>query len=301
MDLILSGKNYDPEAKPFLDIHGNYVHSYELEKLKSEPICKDFIETVKPIDTSKTTSNDPFVSAKFFQFDATTTKRLTDNCKANGTTVQGALSTAIMLAHLNYKNTLSGKFINSCPCNMRPYVMASNAVSKDDIICGSAALIWEYDVSPSETMWQAVEKTSGAIKKALEEKYGLKWWIKLENSMPVQAYSCMSSSMGIVSLSSNDDESTPLENLKLNDLRFLGSNYRLPPGIAGTMIHAFTFMNRFTMSFNYTYPSLSNEWAEIFSRNVWTVLEIMASTKSGKGENDICFKDLIDKLEKHHN
>ena len=275
------------ESLAFLDVHGNYNHSYDLDELKNEPTIKDIIESVKPIGES---TEPPLITSNFFQFDEATTNSLVTECKKNSVTIQAVLSTAIMLSHLNYrKETSGGKFLNSCPCNMRSYL---SGINSEEIICGSAALIWEYDVDLSEPFWSVAQKTNASLKSAIASNYGFKWWVKLANSIATQSYSVMGSSMGIVSL--NEDK---LKRIKINDLRFLGSSYKLPPSIAGTMVHAFTFMNRFTMNFSYTFPALSEKWGRTYSENIWSILKHVAEGKLDKTN----LKEIIGQLEKHDN
>lgn len=295
LDSILSGDQPKVESKEFYDIHGNYEHSFDLNELKTEPVVTEIFESVKASDSDDNKdleSTSPTVTciSNFFQMDEATTKKLIVECKKYNVTIQSILSTATMLAQLNNKNLPENPatFFNSCPCCMRPYVAP---LKHDDIVCGSAALIWPYRVNLSDSFWTVAQQTKDSIRDCIANKSAFKWWVKLANSIPTQPYSIMSSSMGIVSL--NDDS---FRNLRIKDMRFLGSAYSLNSTACGVMTHAFTFKNRFTMNFSFTFPILSETWGQTFSGNMWRVLELAAN---GKLDEKTCLKDVIDKMEKH--
>lgn len=281
-------KDLEVESRDFLDVHGNYDHSFDLEELKKEPIIEKFLEPVQVLHYQDETK--PFINSKFFQLDELATKNLINNCKTNNSTIQAALSTAMMICLINSKEKLEEKitFVNSCPCNMRSYL---KDVSSQDIICGSSALIWSQNISlANDLVWNLVKENTEKIKMKLNENHGLKWWLKLKNSINFQKFSIMSSSMGVVSM-----DETKLKNFKIVDLRFLGSAYNVTPGNAGIMTHAFTFLDRFTFNFSYTYPALDEKWAQIFSNNLNLILRHLANQES------LCTKlqDLLDSLEKY--
>lgn len=284
------GEKPNVEPKEFLDIHGKYEHSYSLDELKSEPVVADIVESVKATDSTPSSSSNPFVNSEFYQMDEATTKGLIAECKKHNVTIQSLLSTAEMLSHLNNKNVTSDEatFYNSCPCCMRPYVAP---LKHDDIVCGSAALIWPYRVDLAESFWAVTQQTKESIRECLEGKYGFKWWIKLANSIATQPYSIMSSSMGVVSLNESSFRA-----LKINDMRFLGSAYTLNSAMCGIMTHVFTFKNRFTMNFSYTYPVLSDTWAQTFAGNIWRLLNMVAQ---GKLDDNVNLKSIIDQMVKH--
>lgn len=290
--MVLDGNgNVNVQSRPFLDIHKHYEHNFNLDDLKKEPIVEKYMEPVKPISESEET---PFADSKFFQFDEPTTKALIDACKKHDTTVQSALSTAVMIAMINYRTSSNltdpVQFVNSCPCNMRSTL--GGDLTQEDMVCGSAALIWSHEPKPDDKLWDLVKFTGQQIKNCLNSNYGFKWWIKLVNSLPFQPYTIMSSSMGVVSI-----DETKLKHVKLNDLRFMGSATQLAPKTAGIMTHAFTFLNRFTFNFSYTYPALSMDWAQTFADNIAEVLKLLAANDKAEHLN---LAQLIGQLKKHN-
>jgi hypothetical protein len=274
LDSILSDSvENDIKSRIFHNIHGNY-DIFDLDSLKKEKLIDNTIEGLKPLSLlSDDSSINPIIESVFHQLNENLTKSLIENCKKNKPTIQGVLSTALALSLLKDKlDNLSDepiRLVNSCPCNMRD--MLKPKLEKEDIVCGSAALIWLDEINASSVLWDLALNTTNSIKKARDDNYGYKWWIKLKNSIPFQQYSIMGSSMGVVTLNENE-----LKNLKIIDLRFLGSAYSLPKNSASCMTHAFTFLNKFTFNLSYTYPGLSKLWADNFSNNILVILEYFA-------------------------
>ncbi|CAF0719677.1 unnamed protein product [Brachionus calyciflorus] len=285
LDSVLSENNLAVESKQFLDIHESYVHNFNLDELRKEPIIENFMSPVEAMDKENTSN--PFISSKFYQFDEHVTKSLIEMCKKNNTTIQAALSTAVMVALMNSKRNVEDKtkFVNSCPCNMRSYL---KDVCADDMICGSAALTWQQEVYKEDNLWNIVRDNTEKIKNCVNLNDGLKWWVKLVNSIKSQGYSIMSSSMGVISIDKP-------KNFEFKDLRFMGSAYEMVPNVAGIMTHAFTFLDRFTFNFSYTYPALNNQWAEIFSENINQVLLHFLNDESEK----MNLKNLLETLRRH--
>jgi hypothetical protein len=259
---------------PFLDIHKKYEHSFDLNELRIQPRITSFLEPVQTKINLDEIKERALVESEFVQLDEQTTRCLIKNCKTNNCTIQGVLSTALILALINdRKKSLDTriKAVNSCPCNMRAYLN----ISSENLVCGSAALIWEHEIDPNDSLWDLAAQTTAHIKQKLSESYGFKWWVELVNSIAPQSFSIMSSSMGLVSLNE-----TSLRNFRINDLRFLGSTYSSSVKSVSVMTHAFTFKDRFTFNCSYTYPSLSKEWAKYFTLNVRKILEFYASNES---------------------
>lgn len=90
------------------------------------------------------------------------------------------------------------------------------------------------------------------------------------------------------------DESK-LNNIKIKELKFLGSANDVALGTAGIMTHAFTFLEKFTFNFSYTYPALDGRWAQIFSNNLVLILRHLANQDS----MDTKLKNLSNSLEKY--
>ena len=199
------------------------------------------------------------------------------NCKKNKSTVQGALSTALAISLLSEKVCeteldfeKTDNLVNSCPCNMRDTI--GPKLSNEELVCASALLTWPQEMSGHMRLWDMVAMTTNQIRHAREKKQGLTWWVKLQNSIPTQPFSMMSSSMGLINLNE-----TALKNFKLVDVRFLGANDNLPAGAVSCMTHASTCLGKFTFTLSYTYPELSAEWGKNFASNVLRVLEYFAS------------------------
>jgi len=276
LDLTLEGKadEQSVESLLFLDIHKNYEHSFDLNELHKQSRITNFLDPVQTKINLDETKECALVESEFVQLDEQTTFSLIKNCKTNNCTIQGVLSTALILSLINdRKKSLDTriKAVNSCPCNMRAYL----SISRDNLVCGSTALIWEQEIDPKDSLWDLVAQTTAHIKQKLSENYGFKWWVELASSVAPQSFSIMSSSMGLVSLNE-----TSLRNFKINDLRFLGSAYQSSVKSVSIMTHAFTFKDRFTFNCSYTYPSLSKEWAKCFTLNVRKILEFFASNES---------------------
>ena len=194
-----------------------------------------------------------------------------------------------MIALINEKmESLSEviKCVNSCPCNMREIITPK--LTNEDIVCGSAALNWYQEARPTDRLWDLATKATQGIRGKLSENYGHKWWVRIVTGCPIQSYSMMSSSMGVLKFNE-------LKNVKMIDLRFLGSNYALPAGAAGVMTHAFTFLGRFTYNISYTYPALNEEWSKNFADNVYKIISYYASREQ---ENSTTLDEIFKKLTK---
>jgi hypothetical protein len=166
---------------------------------------------------------------------------------------------------------LSENLYLSSKGNMRELV--NPKLTNDDIVCGSAALIWSQDIAANDHLWDLASFATKRIRELRNENYGLKWWVELSNGIMPQPYSIMSSSMGIVSLNESQ-----FKRLRIRDLRFLGSAYEVQFESVACMTHAITFRDRFTFNFSYTYPALTREWAKNFSENMTKVLKLFSSS-----------------------
>ena len=216
------------------------------------------------------------ISAKFYQFDKETSEKIITNCRLNKLTVQGVLCVAVMnglLSSQKHDFSTSNKFISLVPCNMRASI--SDSLTNDDLLCASAGLTVIQDVSSDSTLMSLASDVSLNLKKLIDKKEGIKWWTKLKNSIPIQPYSIMSSSIGNISL-----EESLLKNIKINDVRFMGGASSVPENTASVMTHIFTFNGRLTLTFCFTYPVLSENFADEFVKHELDVFKFFSSNSN---------------------
>ena len=82
-----------------------------------------------------------------------------------------------------------------------------------------------------------------------------------------------------------------LKNIQINDLRFMGGASKVPENWANCMTHIFTFENRLTITFCYTYPALSRDWANEFFEQELTAFKFFASSS----DSDMTLDDFLNK------
>ena len=289
LDLVLANIDVNVETRNFEDIHKEYNTKHvDMEALKNEVvISENYLPSLKPIPDKE--DSEPILSAEFYQFDEETTKNLVQNCRQHNATVQGAVSIATLVGLLyTHKTDVSNsrvKCINSVPCNMRGLIEPK--LSSEDCVCGSAALIWAQDVKGDDALWTLVTNATKNIHELRDTGYGLKWWMKIVNSLPMQQYSIMSSSIGLIDLKEQS-----LKKITLNDVRMMGGSYKLMKNNAGNMTHVFTSLNRLTVVMSYTYPALSKEWARKFACIQSLVLNYFANKDTG-----MTLKSILDEFE----
>lgn len=282
LDAILSDNELKVESRNFEDIHKQYDTSkFDIEALKNEIVIKseDFLSAIKPIP-DENEKCEPIIFGEFYQFDEQTTANLIQNCRKHNATVQGVISTASLISLLlvekqDIKENEIIKCINSVPCNMRSLIHPK--LSNEDIVCGSAALTWPQDIKGSDDLWELAANATKSIHELRNSDHGYKWWIKIANSCPIQQYSIMSSSIGLVELNEH-----LLKNISLNDIRMIGGTYGLAKDSAGNMTHAFTSLNKLTVVMSYTYPPLNKAWAKTFASRQSNILKYFAKPEEIK-------------------
>lgn len=99
---------------------------------------------------------------------------------------------------------------------------------------------------------------------------------------------------GVLSIGENQ-----LKKLNITDLRFMLSmsseKFRQTPIDQidnSTNVFAFTFKNRLRLAFQFSYPSLSLSWGEVYARNIYNILHCFSET----GNSDLSLKSLVSTL-----
>lgn len=146
LDSLLAHKELDKVVtKPFLEVHKNFEHLYDVEAVKSEPLKQDdkhlAFGQIKAFETDEdnlSTFKTSFF-AHFWQMSSHQTQLLLDKCKEHNSTVQGVLSVAKMICLLNEtckpceNEPFHVEVLNSIPCDMRYYF----GLQSDDLIKGT--------------------------------------------------------------------------------------------------------------------------------------------------------------------
>ena len=227
--------------------------------------------------------NDPaVVSAIWFEFDEEKTKKLIDVCKRHNVTIQAAVSCAEMLGvAINYlSNTnLPHHMLIWAPVNIRPYVIPP--ISNEHSVNGSSTIIWEQDLRSDISLWQLLQDTTEAIKNALASQYPLKFRYDVqffpELLNKTNPFTFMASSVGKCPIRSE------YRGFKLHGVKLIAGAYdACRVSSAGMLAHAYTVQDRFTITFGYTNPSFSPQWAMNFCKIMEKFLTELSSDKDEK-------------------
>lgn len=290
LDCILTNSPAKYNERKFIDLHKSYNPTFELNTLSSDLIdTENILNGVTLNPEAEKSKSVPIISANFFQFDENTTLNLIKNCKNYRTTIQGVVSMAALIALLDSKDydvSNNVKAYQGVPCNMRQFV--NPKLDSDDLVCGSALLTWMQIVDGQKSLWDLANEATKNIHTKRDENEGIRWWLKLKNSIPTQPYAIMSSSIGVIDINDNY-----LNRIKFNDIRILGSAYNVSAAWPGCMTHVFTCKSKLTIVFSYTYPALSNEWAARFADVEQKVLRYYADHRY---EEDKLLKDFLKEL-----
>lgn len=231
---------------------------------------------------------------EFYQFDDAFTMNLIKNCRLYKSTIQGVLSAVTNICFINECIDMSGldnetEVLSACPINMRHKL----GLQEDDLVFGGSSLFWRQKISgKNEPIWTLVRNTTENVHKLKNSNNGFDWWIKVSNKIPYEDVCIKSSSIGVINIGEKD-----LVNIKIEDLAFSSGNYRLIPNIDNfIIIHAFTFMNKFTITMAYNYESLGKKWGEHFFGNLIKILDYLSKNSSDK----ITISD-VSKLIKRYN
>lgn len=188
--MILSGDETSISSKtsiksnPFLDIHNSFKHPFDLDLLRCEPIYEcQFQHYISKLDRHETKNTDSDLLkvsyySIFKEFDEETSRRLFDNCKRNGTTIQGVLciSRAIWLINekLGLSNCLSeGKiseveYLDNVIMDNRYYF----GLSQDDVFNGAATISWILSLKFDGDLWKMASDISNDIKQFRADNSG---------------------------------------------------------------------------------------------------------------------------------
>lgn len=180
MDLIILGKEIPSvTSKPFLDIHNNLEHPYNIDELKLEkPHECQFQLYLNKLDRHET-NHDNLSAVKtpyyciFKELDESESRSLFENCKLNATTVQGILSVAKAIWIINEKLDLSKAtdpidYENMVVMDMRYYF----GLSSEDVFKGASTITWPEVFDLDENLWKLATKTSEIIKKSRNDNQG---------------------------------------------------------------------------------------------------------------------------------
>jgi hypothetical protein len=241
---------------------------------------KDFLPPLKPQSNLDPNSPAP-VSAVWFEFDKKKTKEFLTTCKKHNSSVQAAITCAEMLGVAINSLSLSPlpqHMLIWIPVNLRPYV--NPPISNENSVCGSSAGVWEQDLGSEISLWDLVKETTQCIKNALESKYPLKFRFDVQNHSNLMTepnpFTFMASSVGLTPIRGE------YRGFKLHGVKVIAAAYDLPRvQSAGMVAHAYTVQDCFNVTFGYTNPSFSSEWAINFSNIMENFLTALSSEKDG--------------------
>jgi hypothetical protein len=254
-----------PRSREFIDIIGRAPkNALDIPRLE---LPEKYILPLSPPEGS-----DPKTPAEIHgcwaELDKKQTEKLLQNCKTRNISVQGALSTALMLTVYKLQHEkfpLPQNFVNMIPVNMRPYV--DPPVESEDCASGSAGVLWNQHLTENSTPWKLAEEATARIKEELQMKRGLRWWAALSSKEPPQIPTVMCSTIGL----------TPLKlsygSLTLKKVRLLGGAYKNSTvGSAGIMTHIYTVNGVLYITFASTTPPFGGAWAKEFLDRILNLL-----------------------------
>ena len=221
------------------------------------------------------------VSAVWFDFNKEKTNKFLIACKKHKVSVQAAISCAEMLGvTINSLNItpFPHHMLIWIPVNLRPYV--TPPIKNENSVCGTSACMWEQDLDSEMELWNLVQETTRLIKNGLESKYPLKFRFDVQNQSNIMVepnpFTCMASSVGIISIRAD------YLGFNLLGVKAIAGGYDTPRiSSAGMVAHAYTVQDCLNVTFGYTNPSFSTEWATHFAKIMETFLTILATGKEG--------------------
>nr|MDO8110669.1 hypothetical protein [Candidatus Sigynarchaeota archaeon] len=250
-------------------------------EIPSVKVAKPSLPPLKP--QSNLDPNAPaHVSAIWFAFDKKRTNQLLSACKKHNVTNQAALTCAEMLAVSVNSLGISGlphHVVICAPVNLRPYV--TPPIGNENSVCGSSGLIWEQDLRAEMTLWSLLQETTRCIKKGLASRYPLKFRFDIMDRPDV-----MTSGMIDVTFMASSVGRTPIRQeyhgFKLLGVKVIAGAYDTPRvSSAGMVAHAYTVQDSFNVTFGYTDPSFTREWATKFTTIMETFLTVVAVDSGG--------------------
>jgi hypothetical protein len=247
------------------------------------PSYKNMKPALSPLKHQSTLDpNGPaVVSAEWFAFDERKTKQLLAACKKHDATVQAAISCAEMLGVAINSLAISPlphHMLIWAPVNIRPYV--TPPINDEHSVCGSSTIIWEQDLRSEMNLWSLVQDATSCIKTALASKYPLKFRFDIQNQPDIMVkanpFTFMASSIGRTPIRA-DYRGFTLRGVKV----IAGAYDACRVSSAGMVAHAYTVQDCLNVTFGYTNPSFSPEWAARFARIMETFLTNLATDKDG--------------------
>ncbi len=259
------------KPKSFHDILGRIpLHSHEIPNpnLPNEflsPLC--YI----PVGTPDTPAQ---IKGVWLNFSEQESEKLLNQCRDQECTIQAAINTAEMVAILNSvkeKSPLPQTIVHMVPVNMRPYV--DPPLDLEDCVCGSSAVFWSQTVTASSGLWELTKDSTNKLKNEINRKAGLRWWHNIAAGNYFGPPTFMASSIGKTPIQSTYGE------LSIKSVKLLGGAYdKVLANQAGTMVHVYSVYNKLNITFAYTTPPISGEWAKKILSDMKTVLKMMLVT-----------------------
>lgn len=208
------------------------------------------------------------------------TLRLLEVCRANNSTIQGALSAACLRARaslLQFSTPLPA--VVQVPMNARRLVVGGKDVSTA-CLCGSAGLLHTAEVKHQEdaaTALQLAQACTERMRNAMKNngEQPKEWLSRLMRSpATLPPSSLMASSIGVAPVLSS------YPSVEVHECHFFGGTLQTDPHQQATMSHAITFAGKLQVMFNATWPGVSRSFLEQTADWVKADLKRMAQPNS---------------------
>ncbi|RNA30352.1 alcohol acetyltransferase [Brachionus plicatilis] len=203
------------------------------------------------------------------------TQHLCLKCKINKTTVQGVLSVAVMLSLINESRSLdetSFRVLNGSAINMR-YSLDQEA-SSEDLMLAVSMLYWYGEFDHGDNLWSIARQGSKKVHEMKKNREGLKFWKKLNSGLETDYEETVVNQSSIGKISFQEDK---IKNVKFKNLNFFNTTYNNQFDQNFIAVFAYTFLNRFTITFSHTCSRLSYDWSHNFTKNIEIVLKFMSN------------------------
>lgn len=285
------------KSKNFLDPFKSADYSrVNLDQIASESNLFDrYQDYVKNLNLSVEKSLKPF--SRFcvsFRLTEQETQNLCLKSKINKTTIQGVLSAAVMLSLINESrdsNESKHRVLNGSAINMR--YSFDQEVSNEDLMLAVSMLYWYGEFDDADNLWSIARQGTKKVHEMKKNKDGLKFWIKLNNGLETDYENTVVNQSSIGKISFQEDT---IKNIKFKNLNFFNTTYNQHFDQNFIAIFAYTFLNRFTITFSHTCSRLSYEWSSNFSKNIETVLKCMSNELI---DDRLSVKYILDKLNQY--
>ena len=179
LDLTLSGLEVIVETKPFLDVHKELKHPFDIDALKSEPVYEcpfqHYIHKLEHRETNaanmKTYDRVPIITV-FRELNEDTSRSLLKSCKLNGTTLQGVMSVLSAIWLINEK--LGDDF--QAPIDFQHVVLIDLryhlGLRSDDVCKASSHFYIRQTIGLNSNLWQLAAELSNKIQLYKKEHEG---------------------------------------------------------------------------------------------------------------------------------